>query len=157
MPFHWLQQIVTLVWFLLDCIILFQYLIYSKGLYPKRTLYASVFSLLVIAFALHVGMAVEFHDKMGIYSAFGINLLMSILFIQMFLTKNLQGQSLAIAYFKFIGTVCASILCYFLYPQSILLMIMYMLIFLLDVVYILLVYNKSITIVNNPTSYKKTM
>jgi hypothetical protein len=157
MPFHPLQQIVTLVWFLLDCIILLQFLYYSKNLYPKRTLHASIFTYIVIAFLLHYGMAVEFQDKMGIYSAFGINLLMSILFIKMLLTKELQGQSLSIAYFKMIGTLCASILCYSLYPQSILLMIMYILIFILDVVYILLVYNKSIKIIHRSTSYKKPM
>ncbi|AJS61459.1 hypothetical protein UB51_09325 [Paenibacillus sp. IHBB 10380] len=157
MPFHPLQQIVTLVWFLLDCIILLQFLYYSKNSYPKRTLHASVCFLIVIAFLLQYGMAVEFHDKMGIYSAFGINLLMSILFIKMLLIKELQGQSLSIAYFKMIGTLCASILCYSIYPQSILLTIMYILIFILDVVYILLVYNKSIKIIHMSTIYKKPM
>ncbi|MBP1992327.1 transmembrane-type terpene cyclase [Paenibacillus eucommiae] len=157
MPFHPLQQIVTLVWFLLDCIILLQFLYYSKGLYPKRTLHASVFSLLVIAFLLHYGMAVEFHDQLGIYSAFGINVMMSILFIKMLLVKDLQGQSLSIAYFKMIGTLCASILCYSLFPQSILLMIMYILIFVLDVVYILLVSNQSIKIIHRSATYKKPM
>ncbi|NIK77109.1 putative neutral ceramidase superfamily lipid hydrolase [Paenibacillus castaneae] len=155
MPFHPLQQIVTLVWFLLDCIILLQFLFYSKSLYPRRTLLASVFSLLVIALLLHYGMSLEFHDKYGIYSAFGINLLMSILFIKMLLTKELRGQSLSIAYYKMVGTLCASILCYSLYPHSILLMIMYILIFILDVVYIVLVYDKSIKTVHKSTNYKK--
>ncbi|OBZ13204.1 hypothetical protein [Bacillus sp. FJAT-26390] len=151
MPFHPLQQVVTFIWFVLDCIILIQYLYYSKGLYPKSTLHASVFSLLVIALLLHYGMAVEFHDKMGVYSAFGINLMMSILFIRMLLVKELRGQSLSIAYFKMIGTVCASVLCYMLYPQSVLLLIMYVLIFILDIVYIVLVYNQSIKVVHKPS------
>jgi hypothetical protein len=154
MPFHPLQQVVTLIWFLLDCIILIQYLYYSKGLYPKNTLYASVFSLLIIALLLHYGMAVEFHDKMGVYSAFGINLMMSILFIRMLLIKELRGQSLSIAYFKLVGTVCASVLCYMLYPQSVLLLIMYVLIFILDIAYILLVYNKSIKVVHKSSLNK---
>ncbi|MBW7473897.1 hypothetical protein K0T92_04000 [Paenibacillus oenotherae] len=148
LPFHPLQQLVTLIWFLLDCIILLQFLAYSKGLYPKRTLYAAVSTLLLIALLLHYGMSVEFNDTMGVYSAFGINLMMSLLFIRMLLIKELQGQSLAIAYFKMIGTLCASILCYSFYPQSILLMIMYVLIFALDMLYILLIYSKSITVVH---------
>lgn len=143
-PFHPLQQIVTLIWFLLDCIIMFQYFYYSKGFYSKKILKASVFALLLIAFTLHYSMSIEFHDKMGIYSAFGINLMMSILFIKMLLTKELQGQSLSIAYFKMLGTLFASILCYSLYPLSILLTVMYIMIFLLDILYILLVYSKSI-------------
>ena len=153
MPFHPLQQIVTLVWFLLDCIILLQFLYYSKKTFPKRTLHISVFSLIVIALLLQYAMAVEFHDAMGLYSAFGINLLMSILFIQMLLTKDMQGQSLSIAYFKMIGTLCASILCYSFYPQSLLLTLMYILIFILDVVYTLLIFNKSITIVHKSAIY----
>ncbi|MGO4185745.1 hypothetical protein AB4Z17_31885 [Paenibacillus sp. TAF43_2] len=148
MPFHPLQQIGTLVWFLLDCIILLQFLYYSKGTYPKRVIHASVFALLMIAFLLHYGMAVEFHDKMGIYSAFGINLLMSILFIRMLMIKDLKGQSLSIAYFKMIGTLFASILCFSLFPQSLLLFIMYVLILVLDIVYILLVYRLSIKTVH---------
>ncbi|WP_429370472.1 hypothetical protein [Paenibacillus sp. DS2015] len=148
MPFHPLQQIVTFVWFLLDCIILLQFLYYSKKSYPKHTLHASVFSLLIGAFLLHYGMAVEFHDTLGVYSAFGINLLMSILFIKMLMTHELLGQSLTIAYLKMIGTLCASILCYSFFPQSVLLTIMYILIFILDLVYVLLVYNKSIKIIH---------
>jgi hypothetical protein len=151
MPFHPLQQFVTLVWFLLDCIILLQFLYYSKNVFSKRTLHISVFSLMVVAFLVQYGMAIEFHDELGIYSAFGINLLMSILFIKLLLTKELQGQSLSIAYFKMIGTLSASILFYSLYPLSILLTMMYILIFMLDVVYILMVYNKLITIVHKST------
>jgi hypothetical protein len=157
MPFHPLQQIVTLVWFLLDCIILLQFLYYSKNVFSKRMLHVSVFTLIVIAFLLQYGMAVEFDDELGIYSAFGINLLMSILFIKLVQTKELYGQSLWIAYFKMIGTLCASILCYSLFPSSILLTMMYILIFMLDVVYMLMVYNKSITIINKSTIYKKTI
>lgn len=156
-PFHPLQQMVTLVWFLLDSIILLQFLYYSKKSYPRRTLYASVFSLIVISFLLHYGIMVEFYDEMSLYSAFGINLLMSILFINMLLTKELLGQSINIAYYKMIGTLCASILCYSLYPQSMLLTIMYILIFIMDVVYILLVYNKSIKIIHKKTIYTKSM
>jgi hypothetical protein len=151
MPFHPLQQIVTLIWFLLDCIILLQFLYYSKGMpFSKRTIYASVFSLLVIALLLHYGIAIEFHDKLGIYSAFGINLMMSILFIKLLFTKELRGQSLAIAYSKMFGTLCASILCYSLYPHSILLFIMYVLILILDLAYILLVYRQSIKTIRKP-------
>lgn len=158
-PFHPLQQIVTLVWFLLDCIILLQFLYYSKKSksYSKRTLYVSVFGLIVIAFLVQYAMAIEFHDTMSLYSAFGINLVMSILFIKMLLTKDMQGQSLSIAYLKMIGTLCASILCYSLYPQSLLLTLLYILIFTLDVMYILLVYNKSITIVHKSSLFKKPM
>jgi len=154
LPFHPLQQIVTLVWFLLDCIILLQFLYYSTKILSKRTLYLSVLSLIVIAFLVQYGMAIEFHDTMSLYSAFGINLVMSIFFIKMLLTKELQGQSLSIALFKMIGTLCASILSYSFFPQSVLLTILYILILIVDVVYILMILNKSITTVHRSPIYR---
>ncbi|GGD54026.1 transmembrane-type terpene cyclase [Paenibacillus nasutitermitis] len=155
LPFHPLQQVVTLVWFLLDCIILLQYFFYSKKLYPQPVLIASVFSLLVIALLLHIGIAVEFQDKWGIYSAFGINLLMSILFIQMLLKKGMQGQSRSIAFFKLAGTLCASLFSYLLFPHSFLLPILYVLIFILDAAYLLMISQQSIrTVHKSPPSMK---
>ncbi|WP_156510101.1 hypothetical protein [Paenibacillus macquariensis] len=99
-------------------------------------------------------MAIEFHDTMSLYSAFGINLVMSIFFIKMLLTKELQGQSISIAFFKMIGTLCASILSYSFFPQSVLLTILYILIFIVDAVYILLIHNKSITTVHRSPIYR---
>lgn len=153
-PFHPLQQIVTLIWFLLDCIILLQYLYYSKKEkkpYSRRTVYGSVFALIVIAFLVQYAMAIEFNDTMSIYSAFGINLMMSIFFVKMLMTNDLQGQSLAIAYCKLIGTLCASILCYSFFPQSVLLTLIYILILILDLVYILLIYYQSIKVIHKTT------
>ncbi|SDO71772.1 hypothetical protein SAMN04487897_12050 [Paenibacillus sp. yr247] len=155
MPFNPLQQIVTLLFFLLDCIILFQFLYYSKRLYPTWPIKTIVLSLLVIALLLHYGIATEFHDHEGKYSAFGINVMMSILFIKMLLKQDLHGQSIYIAYSKMVGTLCASIWCYSLFPNSLLLNMMYILTFILDVVYILLVYNKSIKIIHRSTMYKQ--
>ncbi|WP_205516864.1 hypothetical protein [Paenibacillus sp. SYP-B3998] len=114
-----------------------------------------VLSLLAIALLLHYGITTEFHDIEGKYSAFGINLMMSILFIRMLLTNDLLGQSTYIGYFKMIGTLGASILCYSQYPQSILLAIMYILIFILDVAYILLMNNKSVKIIYRSNTYKQ--
>jgi hypothetical protein len=147
LPFNQLQQIITVIWFFLDCIILLQFFYYSKKLHPTWPAKAVVLTLLAMALLLHYGITMEFHDLEGKYSAFGINLMMSILFIRMLLIKDLQGQSKYIAYFKMIGTLCASVLCYSQYPHSILLAIMYVLIFILDIVYIILINNKSIKII----------
>lgn len=155
MPYHPLQQVVTLLWFLLDCIILFQFLYFSKSLYPTWPIKQIVFSLLVIALLLHYGIAAEFQDQEGKYSAFGINLMMSILFIKMLLKQELYGQSIYIAYSKMMGSLCASIWCFSLNPHSILLNMMYILIFILDVVYIVLVYNRSVKIVHRSSIYKQ--
>ena len=147
MPLNSLQQAVTLIWFLLDCVILFQYFIYSKKAdkaTPLNTTYQIVLSLLIMFLLLHYGSALEFQDEMGLYSAFAINLMMSVLFVNLIMTKGLLGQSLAIAYFKMIGTLCASIICYAKYPQSILLNIFYVLIFVADAVYVVMITQKSL-------------
>lgn len=147
MPFHPLQQAVTFIWLLLDCVILFQYFIYSKKAdkaTPLHTTYQIVLSLLIMFLLLHYGSALEFQDEMGVYSAFSINLMMSVLFVNLVREKGLLGQSLAIAYFKMIGTLCASILCYAIYPQSILLNILYVLTFAADAVYIVIITQRSL-------------
>lgn len=136
MPFHPLQMIISLVWFLLDCVILFQGVYFAKRQFPPRLLLPAIFSLLVISLLLHVGMVVEFHDQEGKYTAFGINLMMSLLFIQLPFKQGLKGQTIYIAYYKMIGTLCASILCYSLYPDSFLLTIMCVLVTIADIVYI---------------------
>ncbi len=140
MPFHPLQMITSLVWFLLDCVILFQGVYFAKQQFPPRLLLPAIFSLLVISLLLHVGAVVEFHDLEGKYTAFGINLMMSVLFIQLPFKQGLKGQSLYIAYYKMLGTLCASVLCYSLYPDSFLLTIMCVLVTIVDVVYILIVH-----------------
>ncbi|CAN7730102.1 hypothetical protein [Paenibacillus sp. LjRoot56] len=140
MPFHPLQMIVSLVWLLLDCVILFQAVYFAKPKYPPRLLLPAIFSLLVIALLLHVGMIVEFHDQEGKYTAFGINLMMSILFIQLPFKQELKGQTIYIAYYKMIGTLCASVLCYSLYPDSFLLLLLCLLTTIADIVYIVMIH-----------------
>ncbi|MGG4142244.1 hypothetical protein ABEW34_03850 [Paenibacillus algorifonticola] len=150
MPFNPLQQIITIVWFALDIIILMQFLYYTRKDYSTKKMAVIVGSLLATAFLLHYGVSVEFHDPEGKYTAFGINLMMSILFIQMLFQKDLLGQSRFIAWAKMLGTLCASVLSYKLFPDSLLLMFMYVLIFLFDVGYILLVQSRSVKIVQRP-------
>jgi hypothetical protein len=144
-PNNPIQCAVTLVWLALDVIILFQFVLYSKDYSPsKNKKYAILLSSLMIAFLINLGITIEIKDFDGIYTGFGINLMMSILFIRMLMTHGLRGQSIYIAYSKWIGTFCASIVSFSLYPQSVLLPIFYVLIFILDVIYIFLLNDRSI-------------
>lgn len=81
----------------------------------------------------------EFHDG-GTYSAFGQNLMMSVLFICMlFRRRSLRGQSLSIALCKCIGTACASLAFYFYsapWQHSVLLPFLYVATFFYDVLYV---------------------
>lgn len=145
------QFTINIIWLLLDCVILFQFLIYYKehGFGLKKKLIILV-GALATALLIHLGVMFEFHDWVGKYSAFGINLMMSILFVRMYLTKGLLGQSLSIAVAKFLGSFMASILFYVLYPKSILLLILYVLIIFYDLLYIVLVQSQTVKVVKKP-------
>jgi len=111
-----LQPIINAVWFSLDCGILFTYFRYGRKYFP-RSLPPRAFigwSVLGLVTALCVEYAFirEFGVAVGAgYSAFLQNLLMSVLFIGLFVRRGgNEGQSLAIAVSKWIGTLAPTIL-----------------------------------------------
>jgi hypothetical protein len=137
------QRAVNLVWFSFDLVILFQLLLYGPrefaGL-PKRLFYSGVTLVLTTSFGAVLTVTREFDDVDGAYSAFGQNLMMSILFITMlYARRSLRGQSVWIAVFKMGGTALASFTFYFYNPDyegSILLTFLYMAILVFDVIYV---------------------
>jgi predicted branched-subunit amino acid permease len=77
------------------------------------------------------------------YTAFEINLLMSVLFIYLLLSSDrTQGQSIYIATTKMIGTAFASVMSFLEFPSSPLLNFLYVAIFLCDATYTVLLYQK---------------
>ena len=109
------QTIVNAVWFLFDVGILYTYFKFGRKYFPR---YFPAFgfiawSILVLLTALVVEYAFirEFGVAKGAgYSAFLQNLLMSVLFITMFVSRGgSAGQSLAIAVSKWIGTLAPTI------------------------------------------------
>ncbi|MDD2960376.1 MAG: hypothetical protein PHR92_17985 [Lachnospiraceae bacterium] len=110
------QAVVNVFWVCLDCVILYTYFKYGKKEWPKKiseklfvpwnVLILFCSALLQLAFIKEFGffLAAE-------YSAFLQNLLMSILFIHLFISrKNMEGQSLLLAVAKWIGTLAPTIL-----------------------------------------------
>jgi len=141
-PIEPVQIVINAIWFLLDCVILVLLLKYAKSLSPSPSLILNKYTVLlfglVIAFLMNFAITVEFHDMIGKYTAFGMNFMMSLLFIDMLLKHGTKGQSITIGYTKLIGTLCSSILFAFIYPDSMLLLTLFILIFILDVAYIIL-------------------
>jgi hypothetical protein len=141
------QLFIDYLWLLFDVGILVQYFLYGRGEFPRQLppkffygtfLFTLVYCALTIAF-----MAREFNDYIGIYAAFAQNLMMSVLFVRMLLKRNSSaGQSLYIGLSKCIGTVFPSVLFYLYFPKSYLLILLYCGIFVLDVVYMLLLYSR---------------
>jgi hypothetical protein len=137
------QRAVNVVWFSLDVLILFQLLLYGPREFAglSRRLFCMVFALaLATAFGAVLAVTLEFDDFDGAYSAFGQNLMMSILFVAMLhARRSLRGQSVWIAILKMGGTALASFAFYFYNPAydgSILLPFLYGAILLFDGIYV---------------------
>jgi hypothetical protein len=122
-PHNGIQLIINIAWFILDLIIVVQYLRYESARRPSGMavvfFYAAFLSILVVSFLTVLLVTLEFDNYGGYYTAFGQNLLMSILFIRLLLDrKDLAGQSLYIGLAKLLGTFCASILLFTYAPES---------------------------------------
>lgn len=135
------QKIITLIWFLLDVIILMQYLVYGpkekRKVISVKYFYASFFITLVFSFLIIMAMTFEFNDIEGKYAAFAQNLMMSGLFISLLLRGNRSGQSISIAIFKMLGSLCAAI-AFYIYFRTSLITILSIATLVYDLIYILL-------------------
>lgn len=141
-----IQRIINLVWLAFDVVILIAYFKYEKKPFEKE--YSSGFLpwttiTFITAFIIILAAKGEFSGYLGAqYSAFLQNLMMSVLFIQMFMKrKSKAGQSLIIAYGKMIGTLAPTILV-FLAKGSMLLQTIGLVIFIFDAIYIYLLTTK---------------
>lgn len=111
-----IQVVVNAVWVLLDCIILYTYFKYGKKefekLFVKKLFVPWIVLILICCFALQIVFIMEFGFIMAAqYSAFLQNLLMSVMFVNMFIKRgNMEGQSLLLAGAKWIGTLAPTIL-----------------------------------------------
>jgi hypothetical protein len=136
------QRAVNVVWFSFDMVILLQLLRYGPrefaGL-PRRAFYAVFALALATSFGAVLTVTLEFDDFDGAYSAFGQNLMMSVLFLTMLYgRKSLRGQSVPIALLKMGGTALASFAFYFYNPEydgSVLLPFLYVAILVFDGIY----------------------
>ena len=144
------QLYINYAWFSLDLVIVFQFLWYCKSEFPKTPAIKSrlLFLASVIGSSLVIYLTCyKVDDWQGAYTAFGQNLMMSILFISMvYRRKGLRGQSFFIGLFKMLGTGISSIAFYAYQPisqHSVVLPAIYISIFACDVVYLILIYQKS--------------
>ena len=146
-PHPYPQRIINYIWLTFDLGLLAQYFYYGRKAFtvnlPGQLFYPNfILSLLFSALTI-IFISIEFDEYIGYYAAFGQNLLMSALFIHMFLKRNsASGQSVYIALFKMIGTIFASIIFYLYFPTSYLLILLYFGIFIYDFIYFYLLYRK---------------
>lgn len=149
---------IILVWFLLDIIIVYTYLRYGKQYFPKHTNkeYFMPWTILIffMSFVIQYYFVIEFGDLGRVYSGFLQNLIMSILFINMLVTRNdLKGQNLIIGINKWIGTLAPTILYGVIYEYK-LILILGLFCSLFDILYIyFLNHIKKITFTYSKTNY----
>jgi len=139
------QLYINIIWFLLDLIILFQFLHFGRGdlkeQFYQRYFYSISLLTLAISFLSILLISYESNDNLGKYTAFGQNLIMSILFITMLVRRgNIAGQSIFIALFKLFGTLFVSIAAYII-EYSPLITFFSIATFFFDFIYTLLLYN----------------
>jgi len=144
------QIYINYVWFLLDVVIVYHLLKYGKKEFPQfssRTFYPVFVLGLGTALVMILAVGEELDDSIGMYAAFGQNLMMSVLFVTMLLGRNnLRGQSIYIALFKLLGTGLISTAFYFFRPgiqDSVLMQFLFVIIFVFDIIYFVMVYQKS--------------
>lgn len=136
-----LQGIVNACWALFDLGIVYTYFRYGRRYWPQAfsTSAFAGWSVLVFvtAFVLQLIFFYEFGGHLGArYSAFLQNLLMSVLFIGMFVArKGSEGQTLLIAVAKWIGTLAPTIL-FGIYEQSLFITTVGVLCSVFDLIYI---------------------
>lgn len=143
-PQNDLQRIITLLWFILDIFIMIQFLHYGhkeyKKIVPRKIFYSSFLITLVVSFFTILAVMYEFNDLEGKYAAFLQNLMMSGLFIALFLQRrNLSGQSMGIAVCKMIGTMFAAV-GFYMYFRTPLITIISLATLIYDWLYIVLIY-----------------
>ena len=136
------QLVVDRVWLIFDAIMVLQYLRFGARERQRRlskSFYAEFMFNLAVAFALVWLVNKAFNDINGVYAAFGQNLMMSVLFINLLRTrKSANGQSIYIAVFKLVGTLLASVAVYTqttTYGQNPLLQFLFVGILLYDSIY----------------------
>jgi hypothetical protein len=142
------QLYVNYVWFCFDLVIVTQYLKLNKSAFskylPEKSFYPAFCSVLAMGFFNMLFATTELGTKLGShYTAFEINLIMSVLFIYILLSsERTQGQSIYIATTKMIGTAFASVMSFLEFPASPLLNFLYIAIFLCDGTYTVLLHQK---------------
>lgn len=142
-PHPFPQRIINYIWLTFDLGIMWQYLKFGRKEFPLHLpghlFYLNFMVGLLFAGFLIAFISVEFEEFIGYYAAFGQNLLMSLLFIALlFRRNNVAGQSIYIALFKMLGTIPASVIFYLYFPNSYLLLLLFLGIFIYDLIYFFL-------------------
>jgi hypothetical protein len=106
-------------WCVVDVVIVYQLLRYGPALQKvpevKRHHHALAVITFVLGFIGQYTFVDTFRDRLGLIVAFGINLVMSVAFVAMFLARREHGRGISVgaAWCKMLGTLGTSIQCHY--------------------------------------------
>lgn len=146
---------VNTAWFLVDLVIVYQYLRFGRRELPpglRQTLFIPGFVLtLIAAFFGILAITYEFNDWPGGYTGWGAELLLAASYVSMLLRRdNVQGQSVYIALARLFGSIAVIPGQQILTPRSPFMFYVYAAFIVLDVVYIALYLRKCRELKINP-------
>jgi hypothetical protein len=133
----------NIVWFLIDLIIVYQYLRFAPKEFPaqlpRQWFYPASVLALITAFAGVLSITYEFQDWHGNYTGWGDQLLISITFSCLLLRRqSVRGQSLYIVLSRMLGSIVLIPGQYVQTPHSIFLVYVYVAFVVFDSIYIML-------------------
>lgn len=149
-PINW----VMMSWVVLDCILVYQFLKFGADDFLPNVSPQWRFPVFgataVVSFALIISMARQLRDS-GWHAAFALNLVESLLWITMILRRNdVRGQSLYIAVLKGAGSAMVNACFFALFGFYAAAAVLCITTAVADVIYIALVYRKSLELGLNP-------
>lgn len=135
------QAWINLIWFILDIIIVYTYLKFGRKDFSKyadeKYFIPWTLTVFLMSFAIQYSFFIEFGNLGSWYSAFIQNLIMSVLYINMLITRrSTKGQNLTIAISKWIGTLAPAILYGIIYGNQ-LSLVLGIFCSIFDIIYIL--------------------
>jgi hypothetical protein len=139
---------VNQVWFVIDCVILYQYLRFGRQelpeALPRRWFLPAVGLGLVTAFLGVLFLTYDLRDWQGNYSGWGAQLLLSLTCIAMLLRRrSVRGQSVYIGLSRMLGTVALIPFQYALTPGARFLLLIFVLSPIFDGIYLVLLVRQS--------------
>lgn len=150
-----LQTIINIIWCGFDVVIVYLYFRYGRGDFarsaPARWFLPWSLLAFVVGFATIYFSVVEFGVGYGaIYTAFAQNLMMSVLFIRMLVSREgVEGQAPSIALLKWIGTAAPTIQLYALTGSG-LVLVLGAGCFVYDAIYTVMLYRKFVALGLHP-------
>jgi hypothetical protein len=140
---------ITATWLLLDCVIAGQYLYYGKKEFlrtrqmPAALFYAQAALQLICLAPLVYFALLEVGDPTGSLVAYGMNGIMSYLFIDMLARRgSAAGQSIYIALCKLLGSALPAIRLHFTLPEQKVLHGLFLVVLVLDSLYVVMLYER---------------